>query len=73
MSHGMAGGFTADKPADDEIRALFEVDSVMQAVASLLGHEVSSLTVNSYQTQVVRPLLAVIRLRRLVFPLLLKK
>jgi hypothetical protein len=69
----MAGGFTADKPADDEIRALFEVDHVMQAVAGLLGHEVSSLTVNSYQTQVVRLHLLIRCMLRSACPFFVKK
>lgn len=51
-----AGGFSAEKPADDEIRALFEVDSIRFSAADKLGQAVDSLVVISYQTQVVRPL-----------------
>jgi hypothetical protein len=53
----MVGGFSAEKPADDEIRALFEVDSVRFSAADKLGQTVDSLVVISYQTQVVRKLL----------------
>lgn len=49
----LAGGFSADKPADDEIRAIFEVDTVRASVGGLLGLEVATLVVVSYQTQVV--------------------
>jgi hypothetical protein len=58
----MVGGFSAEKPADDEIRALFEVDSVRFSAADKLGQTVDSLVVISYQTQVVRKLLVQFRL-----------
>lgn len=51
---GLAGGFGGEKPADDEVRGVFETESVRAAVAGHLGHAVDSLVVQSYQTQVVR-------------------
>jgi len=50
----LAGGFSADKPADDDVRALFETDAVRAAVAALVGAAVDSLVVVSYKSQVVR-------------------
>ena len=52
----MAGGFGVEKPADDEIRAVIETDTVRATVSGILGVAVATLTVVSYQTQVVRAL-----------------
>ena len=50
----MTGAHSAAKPADDDIRALFETDAGKAAVAAVLGAPVESLVVTSYTTQVVR-------------------
>lgn len=50
----MTGAHSAAKPADDDIRALFETDAGKAAVAAVLGAPVEALVVTSYTTQVVR-------------------
>ena len=49
----LVGAFSAEKPADDEIRAFFETAEVMAAVGVKMGHSVTSLSVLSFKTQVV--------------------
>lgn len=52
----MAGGYSVEKPADAEVQAIFETADVASSVGGVLGSTVSSITVISYQTQVVRAL-----------------
>lgn len=49
----LVGAFSAEKPADDEIRALFETPEIMAAVGAKAGVTVSTLSIISYKTQVV--------------------